>query len=117
MFYGIHLIKEKERRNKMNKKEGLKTVIRLWPAIQGSITKVRKPCIKKECEICKRGEKHEATIFTYWENKKHKCMYVPKGLVSELKKALINGRKIEKLMKGMGVYLIKEYRRKQREKR
>lgn len=101
----------------MDKKNGLKRVMRLWPAIQGSITKVRKPCIKEECEICKRGEKHEATILTYWENKKHKCMYVPKGLVSELKKALRNGRKIEKLMKEMGAYLIKEYRRKQRGER
>jgi len=97
-------------KNRMTKDE----VARLWPAAQGSITNVRKPCINKSCETCRRGEKHPATILTYWKDKKHYCMYVPKGLVRELKEALQNGRKIEKMMKEMGPYLIREYREKRK---
>lgn len=96
----------------MNKKKVSETLMRLWPAVQGSITNVRKPCIKKDCEVCRRGDKHPATIFTYWQNKKHRCMYVPNALVDELKKALNNGRKLEREMKKMGPYLIREYRKK-----
>ena len=86
----------------------------LWPAMQGSISEVRKPCINKECEVCRRGEKHPATILTYWAGKKQRCMYVPKALVPELRQALQKGRKLEKLMKEMGPYLIKEYRMKRK---
>lgn len=92
-------------------------LVRLWPAIQGSITKIRKPCINKNCKACKRGDKHEATILTYWDGEKRRCMYVPKALVSELKEALKNGRKIEKMMKEMGPYLIREYRKRMRDEK
>ena len=101
----------------MDKKKEVETLRQLWPALQGSITNVRKPCINKNCEACRRGDKHPATIFTYWDGKKKRCMYVPKTFVNELKKALINGRKLEKEMKKMGPYLIREYRRKRDTKR
>lgn len=91
---------------------GKEELFKLWPAVQGSITKVRKPCINKNCEACRSGEKHPATLLTYWEGKRHRCMYVPKAFVLELKQALRNGRKLEKMMKDMGPYLIWEYRMK-----
>lgn len=89
----------------------------LWPAIQGSITDVWKHCISKHCKVCRRGDKHPATILTYWDGKKHYGMYVPKALVKKLKQALRNGRKLEKLMKKMGPYLIREYRMKRKAKK
>jgi hypothetical protein len=101
----------------MSKKDLSKALDQLWPAVQGSITSVRKPCIKKGCKACLSGEKHAATIFTYWDGKKQRCMYVPQGMVEELKQALDNGRKLEKAMKEMGPCLIREYRKKQEKER
>lgn len=98
------------KRNDMGKER----LTELWPAVQGSISEVRKPCINKDCEVCRSGEKHPATILTYWVGKKHRCMYIPKDFVPEMRHALENGRKLENLMKEMGPYLIKEYRMKRK---
>ena len=92
----------------------LEKVSRLWPAVQGSLSEVRKPCIRKDCAACRRGDKHAATIFTYWQEGKQRCMYVPQGMVARMRQALRNGRELEGMMKELGPYLIKEYRRKQK---
>ena len=113
MLYSI-LIKNRRCGMEKEKKKEDRGLERLWPAIQGSISEVRKPCVNKNCEKCRSGEKHPATILTYWIGKKHYCMYVPKALVPELKRALKNGRKLEKMMKEMGPRLIREYRRKRK---
>jgi hypothetical protein len=44
-------------------------------------------------------------------------MYVPKGLVSTLRKAIANGRKLEKLLVQSGEEMIREYRRQQRKQK
>jgi hypothetical protein len=83
----------------------------LWPAIKGSLAKVYKPCIRKNCRACARGDKHPAWLLSFSSEGRRKTMYVPLALVSTLKKALQNGRKIEKLLSRTGPELLRQHRR------
>jgi Family of unknown function (DUF6788) len=89
----------------------LHQVERLWPAIKGSLSEVRKPCIRKNCAACARGDKHPAFILSFTENGRRRCMYVPAGLVPQLRRALRNGKALEALLYQMGPTMLREYRR------
>jgi hypothetical protein len=91
-----------------------KSVGGLWPLAKGSLSEVRKPCIRPNCRACKEGRKHKAFIFSFIKGGKRRCMYVPKGLVPALRKAIANGRKLEKMLVEFGEEMIREYRRKQK---
>jgi hypothetical protein len=84
----------------------------LWPALKGSLAQVYKPCIRKGCPACARGDKHPAWLLSFRAEGKRKTMYVPLALVPTLKKALANGRKIEALLYRMGPHIIKNHRQK-----
>lgn len=83
----------------------------LWPAIKGSLAQVRKPCIRKNCPACARGDKHLAWFLSFSSQGRRKTMYVPLALVPTLKKALRNGRKIEQLLYRAGPELLRQHRR------
>ena len=83
----------------------------LWPALKGSLAKVYKPCIRKNCAACERGEKHPAWLLAFTEKGRRHCLYVPLALVPTIQKALKNGRKLEALLSKMGVAMVKEHRR------
>lgn len=87
---------------------------RLWPAAKGSLAQITKPCIRPNCVACKEGRKHKAYIYAYTMDGKRKCMYVPKELVPVLRKAIANGREVEKKLFETGVDLIKDYRGKRK---
>jgi len=89
----------------------------LWPLAKGSLSEIRKPCVRPNCRACREGRKHKAVIFSFHKNGKKRCMYVPKGMVSTLRKAIANGRKLEKLLVQSGEEMIREYRRQQREQK
>jgi hypothetical protein len=83
----------------------------LWPAIKGSLAKVYKPCIRKHCPACQRGDKHPAWILSLSSGGRRKTMYVSQAMVSPLKKAIQNGRRIEQLLYRAGPELLREYRK------
>jgi hypothetical protein len=83
----------------------------LWPAIKGSLALVHKPCIRKNCPACARGDKHPAWLLSFSAQGQRKTMYVPLALVPTLKKALQNGRKIENLLYRTGPELIRKHRK------
>jgi hypothetical protein len=87
-----------------------KQIQTLWPALKGSLAKVYKPCIRKNCPACARGDKHPAWLLSFTSGGQRKTMYVPLALVDRVKKALHNGRKIEKLLYQTGPELLKQYR-------
>ena len=89
-------------------KEQFETQVRpLWPAIKGSLAKVKKPCTRRNCQACARGDKHPAWLLSYTEKGRRKCKYVPKDLVQVLRQALKNGRRLEALLYATGPLLIK----------
>jgi hypothetical protein len=83
----------------------------LWPALKGSLAKVYKPCIRKNCAACARGDKHPAWLLALTQQGRRRCLYVPLALVPALRKALKNGRKLEALLYKMGAVMVKEHRR------
>ena len=87
----------------------------LWPPLKGSLALVRKPCIRKNCPACARGDKHPAWIFSFTQGKRRRCMYVPKDLVPFLRQGLKNGRRLEQLLFALGPDILRAHRQ-QRQK-
>lgn len=96
----------------MRKNEIMQIMKSLDPAVKGSLVEVRKPCVRPQCRACRSGQKHRAFMFHYTDGGKRRCMYVPLGLVAELRKALRNGRLIEQYLHEAGPDLIKAWREK-----
>jgi hypothetical protein len=85
-------------------------LIALWPALKGSLAEVRKPCIRPHCPACARGQMHPNYLLAFTQKGRRRCLYVPKAMVSVLKRALENGRRIEQLLFEMGPAMVGEYR-------
>jgi hypothetical protein len=84
----------------------------LWPALKGSLAQVYKPCIRKNCPACARGDKHPAWLLSFTDPAgRRRCLYVPAPLVPTLRQGLNNGRQLEQLLYRMGPALVKNYRR------
>lgn len=95
---------------RVSKKQFLGQVEALWPALKGSLAQVRKPCIRPLCPACASGEKHLAFLLAFTHHGRRRCMYVPQSFVSQMRKALDNGRRLEALLYQIGPSLLQEYR-------
>ena len=80
----------------------LAQIANLWPAAKGSVAEVRKPCIRPGCKACAQGRKHRAFILSYKERQRRRCLYVPAERVPALRRAILNGRRIEELLSQCG---------------
>ncbi|HWQ10309.1 MAG TPA: hypothetical protein VN436_14410, partial [Holophaga sp.] len=83
----------------------------LWPPLKGSLALVHKPCTRKTCPACARGDKHPAWIFSFTEGQRRRCMYVPKELVPLFRQGLAHGRRLEQELFALGPELLRAYRR------
>ncbi len=79
-----------------------------WPVAKGSVSRVRKPCIRPTCKACASGEKHPVWLFSFRQAGRRRCMYVPQRLVPTLQRAIENGRRLEALMVEAGAVLVRE---------
>lgn len=91
-------------------KRFLNKLLALWPALKGSLAQVRKPCIRLHCRACASGKKHPNYLLAFSHQGRRRCLYVPRAMVPVLKRALHNGRRIERLLFQMGPALVREYR-------
>ena len=82
----------------------------LWPLAKGSLTEVRKPCIRPNCPACRSGKKHPALLFSFTQDGKRRCRYVPAELAPVLRQALANGRRLEQRLAQLGAELLQRYR-------
>jgi len=82
----------------------------LWPLAKGSLAEVRKPCIRPNCAACRRGRKHPAWLFSFTQDGRRRCRYVPLELVPTLRQALDNGRQLERRLVELGAELLQRYR-------
>jgi hypothetical protein len=80
----------------------------LWPVAKGSLSHVRKPCVRPNCRACASGEKHPVWLFSLRQAGRRRCMYVPERVVPALQQAIENGRRVEALMADAGEALIRE---------
>ena len=84
----------------------------LWPAAKGSLARIYKPCTRKNCPACARGDKHPAWILTVSQKGHRTCLYVPADLAPAIRLAIHNGRRLEELLCRMGPAIVKAYRKK-----
>jgi hypothetical protein len=92
------------------KQKWRRQIAALWPVAKGSLAKVYKPCIRENCPACARGDKHPAWLLSLSSRGRRKTMYVPQAMVPSIRKAIQNGRRIERLLFQAGPELLKEYR-------
>jgi hypothetical protein len=93
------------------KQKWRRQIASLWPAAKGSLAKVYKPCIRENCPACARGDKHPAWLLSLSSQGRRKTMYVPHAMVPSIRKAIQNGRRIERLLFHAGPELLREYRK------
>jgi hypothetical protein len=87
-----------------------KAMGKLWPLAKGSLSQVRKPCVRRNCRACASGEKHPVWLFSFRQSGRRRCMYVAEAVVPELQQAIENGRRVEALMADAGEALIRQLR-------
>jgi hypothetical protein len=96
----------------LSRKAFLAELSPLWPALKGSLSQVRKPCIRPGCPACASGRKHLAYMLSFTQDGCRRCMYVPDALAPLIRRGLRNGRSLEQMLCQMGPALIQEHRRK-----
>ncbi len=90
------------------KKNCLEQITKLWPAARGTVAEVRKPCTRKVCKACAEGRKHPSFIYAYTDREgRRRCLHVPRGMVSELKRRLDRGREIDRLLFEAGADFVR----------
>jgi hypothetical protein len=70
----------------------------LWPAIMGSLSLRRSPCVRENCPACLSGEQHQSYVLYGRLNGRRISVYVPEDLVPEIRRSLDNGRALQELL-------------------
>ncbi len=99
--------------NKLTLQRFKKDITDKWPLAKGSLAQVYNRCIRPNCPACASGKKHRTFIFSYLKKGHRHCMYVPLELVTVMRRAISNSRKLEALISALGPELILQFRQKQ----
>jgi hypothetical protein len=70
----------------------------LWPAILGSLSLRRAPCIRENCKACLSGEQHSSYVLYGKTKGRRFTVYIPEDLVPEVRRCLDNGRALQELL-------------------
>ena len=70
----------------------------LWPAVLGSLSLRRSPCVRENCPACLSGEQHQSYVLYGRLNGRRIAVYVPEELVPEVRRCLDNGRALQELL-------------------
>jgi hypothetical protein len=90
----------------MNQSESLSDIERwvedrlagVGPAILGSLSLRRSPCIRKNCPACLSGEQHPSYVLYGRVKGRRFSVYVPEELVPQVRRCLENGRAVQELL-------------------
>jgi len=83
----------------------------LWPAILGSLSLRRSPCVHANCPACLSGEQHPSHVLYGRHNGRRFAVYVPEELVDEVRRAVENGRALQDLLVQAGPRYVKALKR------
>ena len=70
----------------------------LWPAVLGSLSLRRSPCVRENCPACQSGEQHQSYVLYGRVKGRRVSIYVPEDLVPEVRRCLANGRAVQDLL-------------------
>jgi hypothetical protein len=83
----------------------------MWPAILGSLSLRRSPCIRENCPACRSGEQHPSYVLYGRLKGRRVSVYVPEELVPEVQRCLDNGRAVQELLYEAAPRYIKALKR------
>jgi hypothetical protein len=79
-----------------------------WPALLGSLSFRRSPCVRENCPACMSGEQHPSYVLYGRQRGRRIAVYVPEELVAEVRRGLDNGRALQELLQQAGPRLKRE---------
>ena len=82
-----------------------------WPAILGSLSLRRSPCIRKNCQACRSGEQHPSYVLYGRRKGRRFSVYIPEELVPEVRRCLDNGRALQELLYEAAARYVKALKR------
>jgi hypothetical protein len=88
---------------------------RLWPALLGSLSFRRSPCVRENCPACRSGEQHASYVLYGRVKGRRVAVYVPEELVPEVRHGLDNGRALQELLQQAAPRYIKALKRERAE--
>jgi hypothetical protein len=68
------------------------------PAVLGSLSLRRSPCVRENCPACSSGEQHASYVLYGRLKGRRFAVYVPEELVPEVRRCLENGRALQDLL-------------------
>jgi hypothetical protein len=83
----------------------------LWPALLGSLSFRRSPCVRANCQACMSGEQHPSHVLYGRLKGRRIAVYVPEELVPEVQRSLDNGRALQELLQQAAPRYIKALKR------
>ncbi len=81
------------------------------PAILGSLSLRRSPCIRENCQACLSGEQHPSYVLYGRLKGRRFSVYVPEELVPDVRRCLDNGRALQELLYEAAPRYIKALKR------
>ena len=82
-----------------------------WPALLGSLSFRRSPCIRDNCPACQSGEQHPSYVLYGRLNGRRYSVYVPEDLVPEVRRCLDKGRAVQELLREAAPRYVKALKR------
>jgi hypothetical protein len=82
-----------------------------WPAILGSLSLRRSPCIRENCPACRSGEQHPSYVLYGRLKGRRIAIYIPEELVPEVQRLLENGRAVQELLYEAAARYVKALKR------
>jgi len=82
-----------------------------FPAILGSLSLRRAPCIRANCRTCQSGEQHASWVLYGQAKGRRYSIYVPEDLVPEVRRGLDKGRALQELLFEAGPRYVKALKR------
>ena len=83
----------------------------LWPAILGSLSLRRSPCVRENCPACLSGEQHQSHVLYGRLKGRRFGVYVPDDLVPELRRCVDNGRALQELLQAAAPRYVEALKR------
>jgi hypothetical protein len=83
----------------------------LWPALLGSLSFRRSPCVRENCPACISGEQHPSYVLYGRVKGRRVAIYVPEELVPDVRRSLDNGRALQELLQQAAPRYVKALKR------
>src|SRR5437764_14659792 len=83
----------------------------LGPAVLGSLSLRRSPCVRENCPSCLSGEQHQSYVLYGRLKGRRFGVYVSEDLVPELRRCVDNGRALQELLQEAAPRYVKALKR------